>query len=202
MRALARTSTEAREQCVHVWALCHLDTDCQARGTLAVVLHLDLLASVQGCQEWLKMLAEFAIGGGGVWPMQPVVAAQEQFIATKLQTSGQCRVRYETLAGGQSTTPDGAQAVPDTVDVAEARLSLTSATIQESEPPICQVHSVVRVVANQDDPWPIRYVAVIRHIDEQFLQLVRGDPVVKDGDKLLQVDPRGVLDKKFQLVLH
>src|SRR5215471_2891036 len=197
MRALARTSTKALEQCVHVWALCHLDTDCQARGALAVVLHLDLLASVQGCQEWLKMLAEFAICGGGVWPVQPVVAAQEQFIATELQASGQCRVRCETLAGVQSTIPDGAQAVRDTVDVAEARLGLTPTTVEESEPPIRQVHSVVRVVANQDDPWPIRYVAVIRHIDEQFLQLVRGDPMVKDGDKLLQVDARGILDEKF-----
>src|SRR5262249_408265 len=98
---------------------------------------------------------------------------------------------------GQSTTPDGAQAVPDTVDVAEARLSLTPATIQESEPPICQVHSVVRVVANQDDPLPIRYVAVIRHIDEQFLQPVPGEPRVKDGGKVLQGDARGMLDEKF-----
>ena len=92
MRALARTSTEAPKQGVRVWALHNLDTDCQARRVLAIVLHLDLLASVQSCQERLKVLAECAISGGRVRPLQPVIAAQEQFIATKLQASGQRRV--------------------------------------------------------------------------------------------------------------
>src|SRR5262245_23552793 len=107
------------------------------------------------------MLAEFGIGGGGVRPVQPIVATQEQFITTKLQASSQCRVRCEPLAGGQSALPDRAQAVFDTLDGTKARMGLTPTTVQESEPPISQVHSVVRVVRDQDDPWPIRDVAII-----------------------------------------
>src|SRR5262249_50740811 len=129
MRAFGRTSTQALEQCVPVWALFHLDNDCHARGALAAVLDLALLGSGQGGQGRLKMLAAVGVRGGRVWPVQSVVAAQEQFIATKLQASGQCRVRCETLAGGQSTMPDGAQAVLDTLDVAEAGLGLTPTTV-------------------------------------------------------------------------
>ena len=82
------------------------------------MLHLDLLASVQGRQEWLKMLAEMGISGCGVRPLQPVVAAQEQLITTKLEASRQRGVRCQTLAGGQSALPDGAQAVLDTLYIA------------------------------------------------------------------------------------
>src|SRR5215475_2405550 len=81
-------------------------------------------------------------------------------------------------------------------------MSLTPTAVQESEPSIGQIHGVVRVVRDQDDPWPMRDVAVIRHIDEQFLQFLSLNPVVKDRDKLLQVDAGGILDEKFQLVLH
>jgi hypothetical protein len=161
------------------------------------MLHLDPLARIQCGQERFKILAELVVRCWGVGGLQPVVAAQEQFITTKLEPSMQHRVRFETLACGQSTVPDGAEPVCHTLDGAPAGMGLTPAAVQESKPPLGQVHGIVRVVGHQHDPWPLRDVAVIRHVDEEFLELLGLNPVVKDGDELLQLHTRGIIKKKF-----
>src|SRR5207249_6058334 len=99
------------------------------------------------------MLTEFVVRCGRVRRLQPIVAAQEQFIALKLQPSMQHRVRLKTLACRQSAVPDGSQPVLDTLDGASAGMRLAPATVQESESRISEVHDIVRVVRNQHDPW-------------------------------------------------
>jgi len=71
------------------------------------MLHLDPLIRIQGRQKWSKILTEFVIRCGRVRRSQPIVAAQEQFIASKLEPSMQHRVSLKMLAGRQSTVPDG-----------------------------------------------------------------------------------------------
>src|SRR5215831_10328974 len=119
------------------------------------MLHLDPLTRIQKRQKWLKILAELVIRCSRIRCAQPIVAAQEQFIALELQPSVQHRVRLKTLAGCQSTVPDGAQTVFDTLDGTAAGMCLAPTAVQESESRISEVHGIVRIVRNQHDPWPL-----------------------------------------------
>ena len=127
----------------------------QTRRVLAEMLHLDSLTRIQGRQKWVKMLTELVIRCGRVRRSQPIVAAQKQFMAPKLEPSIQHRVSLKTLACRQSTVPDGSQTVLNTLDGALAGMCLASTAVQESEPRIREVHGVVRVVRNLAQPWPL-----------------------------------------------
>ncbi len=91
--------------------------------------YLDPLTRIQGRQKRFKMLTEFVIRCGRVRRSQPIVAAQEQFIAPKLEPSVQHRVRLKTLACRQSAVPDGSQTVLDTLDGAPAGMRLAPTAI-------------------------------------------------------------------------
>src|SRR6266568_233053 len=104
----------------------------------------------------------------------------------------QHRVSLKTLACHQSAVPYGAQPVLDTLDGASAGMRLAPAAVQESEPRISEIHDIVRVVRNQHDPWPLRDVAVIRHVNEEFCELLGLNPVVKHGDELLYIKNGGI----------
>src|SRR5207237_1133105 len=149
------------------------------RRVLAAMLHLDPLTRIQGRQEWLKMLTELIVRCGCVRRSQPIVAAQEQLITLKLQPSMQPRVSLKTLACRESTVPDGAQTTLDTLESTSAGMRLASTAVEESKPRIREVHDIVRIVRNQHDPWPLRDVAVIRHVNEEFCELLGVNPVVK-----------------------
>src|SRR5262245_48611914 len=157
------------------------------------MLHLDLLSRIQGRQKWIKMLTELVIRCSRVRRSQPIVAAQEQFIAPKLEPSMQHRVCLKTLACRQSTVPDGAQTALDTLDGTPAGMRLTPAAVQESKPRISEVHDIVRVMRNQHDPWPLRDVTIIRHVNEEFFELLGLNPVMKYGDELLQLHTGGIV---------
>jgi uncharacterized protein YqjF (DUF2071 family) len=76
-------------------------------------------------------------------------------------------------------------------------MCLASTAVQESEPCIREVHGIVRVVRNQHNPWPLRDVAVIRHVNEELFELLGLNPVVKHGDELLQLYTGGIIKEKF-----
>ena len=109
----------------------------------------------------------------------------------------QCRMRFELLACRQSAVPDGAQTVLDTLNGAPAGMRLAPATVQEPEPLIREVHDIMRVVRNQHHPWPLRDVAVIRHVNEEFVELLGLNPVVKHRDELFQLHSGGILQEQF-----
>ena len=109
----------------------------------------------------------------------------------------QRRVCLKTLACRQSAVPDGAQTVRNTLDSAAAGMRLAPTAVQETEPRIREVHDIVRVVRNQHDPWPLRDVAVIRHVNEEFGELLGLNPVVKHGDELLQLHTGGIVKEQF-----
>src|SRR5215472_16731465 len=119
------------------------------------MLHLDPLTRIQGRQKRFEMLTQLGVRCSCVRRSQPIVAAQQQFIALKLEPSMQHRVSLKTLACRQSTAPDGFQTVFDTLDSAPAGMRLTPAAVQESEPRISEVHAIVRIVRNQHNPWPL-----------------------------------------------
>src|SRR5262245_14134431 len=105
----------------------------------------------------------------------------------------QHRVSLKTLACRQSTVPDGSQTALDTLDGTSAGMRLTTAAVYESEPRISEVHDIVRVMRNQHNPWPLWDMAVIRHVNEEFFELLGLNPVVKHGDELLQLHTRGIV---------
>jgi hypothetical protein len=76
-------------------------------------------------------------------------------------------------------------------------MCLASTAVQESEPRIREVHGIVRVVRNQHNPWPLRDVAVIRHVNKKFFELLGLNPVVKHGDELLQLHTGGIVKETF-----
>jgi hypothetical protein len=76
-------------------------------------------------------------------------------------------------------------------------MRLASAAVQQSKPLIREVHDIVCVVRNQHDPWPLRDVAVIRHVNEELCELLGLNPVVKYGDELLQLHTGGLVKETF-----
>jgi hypothetical protein len=161
------------------------------------MLHLDPLTRIQGRQKRRKMLTDLGIRCGRIRCLQSIIAAQEQFIASELQPAMQRRVSLKTLACRQSTVPDGSQTVLDTLDSTPAGMRLAPAAVQESEPRISEIHNIVRVVRNQYYPWPLWDVAVIRHVNEEFCELLGLNPVMKHGDELLQFHIRGIVKEQF-----
>jgi hypothetical protein len=51
----------------------------------------------------------------------------------------------------------------------------------------------MRVMRNQHNPWPLWDVAVIRHVNEEFFELLGLNPVVKHGDEFLQLHTGGIV---------
>jgi hypothetical protein len=76
-------------------------------------------------------------------------------------------------------------------------MCLAPTAVQESEPRIREVHNIVRIMRNQHNPWPLRDVTVIRHVNEELVELLSLDPIVKHGDELLQLYARGIVKEKF-----
>jgi hypothetical protein len=106
-------------------------------------------------------------------------------------------MRFELLACRQSAVPDGAQTVLDALNGTPAGVRLAPAAVQEPEPIIREVHDIMRVVRNQYYPWSLRDVAVIRHVDQEFVELLGLNPIMKYRDEFFQLHPGGILQKKF-----
>jgi hypothetical protein len=157
----------------------------------------DPLPRIQSRQKRFKILIKLVICCSRVRRSQPVVATQKQFIASKLEPSVQYRVRLKTLACRQSAVPDGSQTVLDTLDGAPAGMRLAPTAIQEPEPRISKVHDIVRIMRDQHDPWSLRDVAIIRHVNEEFCELLGLNPVVKHRDELLQFHVSGIVKEQF-----
>jgi hypothetical protein len=130
------------------------------------MLDLNRLARIEYGQKRSEVLPEVVIGFWSIGGVQPVIAPQQQHIATEPTLAVKRRFCFELLAGGQGTLKHGRQAVFDPVQSAPAYMRLTPSAIQQPGLPLCHVHSVVRIVGHQDHPWPVMDVPVVRHINE------------------------------------